>query len=219
MQIEVAGIPVELEKKNIRNIYIRVKPPDGKVYVTAPRLTGMITIRRFVESRADWIRAQQRKYEDARREAEGKFCLFGKKYELITERGGKRNSIIIEEDTAKLTVRDGCTDESLDRWINEWYRERLKEQIEKILPVWEEKSGLHPSGWQTKNMTSRWGTCNTKTRKIWINLQLAKKPLPCLEYVIMHELAHLKVPNHGRDFKAILDRNMPDWRERKKLLA
>ena len=94
----------------------------------------------------------------------------------------------------------------------------LKEKIELYLPKWEQISGLYCDSWQTKYMTTRWGTCNTATKKIWFNLQLAKKPVECLEYVMLHELAHLKVRNHGKDFVAILDKYMPYWRETRKLL-
>ncbi|MBQ2277779.1 MAG: M48 family metallopeptidase, partial [Clostridia bacterium] len=80
-------------------------------------------------------------------------------------------------------------------------------------PVWERKTGLFCDTWHIKNMKTRWGTCNPKARRVWLNLQLARKPEECLEYVILHELAHLKIPGHGRDFEAFLDRYMPDWRE------
>ena len=86
------------------------------------------------------------------------------------------------------------------------------------MPKWEKKTGLYCDSWQTKYMTTRWGTCNTKTKKLWFNLQLAKKPVECIEYIILHELAHLKVRNHGSDFVAILDSYMPCWRETKKKL-
>lgn len=96
------------------------------------------------------------------------------------------------------------------------YRQSGFEKI--YLPKWEKITGLYCNSWQTKYMTTRWGTCNTNTRKIWFNLQLAKKPIECLEYVVLHELAHLKVRNHGKDFIAIMDQYMPYWRETKKLL-
>lgn len=94
----------------------------------------------------------------------------------------------------------------------------LKEKIEIYLPKWESITGLHCDSWQTKYMTTRWGTCNTNTRKIWLNLQLAKKPTECLEYVILHELTHLKIRNHSKDFVAIMDHYMPYWRDIKQKL-
>ena len=130
----------------------------------------------------------------------------------------KGNALALSGDKALLTVRKESTAKQREAFVNEWYRGLLKEQIEKYLPLWEQRTGLHCSAWQTKYMTTRWGTCNTKTGKIWLNLQLAKKPPECLEYVILHELTHLKIRNHGDDFVAYMDEHMPYWREiRKKL--
>ena len=102
--------------------------------------------------------------------------------------------------------------------MQEWYRGLLKAEVEKYLPKWETATGFSASGWQSKYMKTKWGTCNTSTGKIWLNLQLAKKPVECLEYVILHELAHLRVKDHGPEFTAILDKYMPYWRERKRQL-
>ena len=102
--------------------------------------------------------------------------------------------------------------------LNDFYREALSNQIAARLPLWEARTGLHPSAWQIKNMKTRWGTCNTATRKIWLNLQLAKQPPVCLDYVIAHELTHLRYPGHGQDFKTFLTCVMPNWPEVRKAL-
>lgn len=144
--------------------------------------------------------------------------VWGRQYYLLVNYSNKGNSLILDGDKAILTVREGSTVEQRERYINEWYRGILKAEVEQLLPKWSKITGLCPDSWQTKNMTTRWGTCNVKTKKIWLNLQLAKKPIDCLEYVILHELAHLKVKNHNEQFVAIMDQYMPYWREiRKKL--
>ena len=125
---------------------------------------------------------------------------------------------MLDGNKAILTVRKESAAKQREAFVNEWYRSLLKVEVEKYLPKWEQITGLHCSSWQSKYMTTKWGTCNTSTRKIWLNLQLAKKPIECLEYVILHELAHLKVKNHSADFVAILDQYMPYWRELKKQL-
>jgi predicted metal-dependent hydrolase len=117
-----------------------------------------------------------------------------------------------------LTVRPDSTAARREKFVREWYRERLKEEITRTLPKWETATGLKCDSWHTKRMTSKWGTCNITRRKIWINLQLAQKPIECLEYIILHELAHLRVRNHNAAFAALLDKHMPFWREVKKRL-
>ena len=119
--------------------------------------------------------------------------VFGQQYFLHVEYSYKRNSLFLEGNEAILTVRKESTAKQREAFVNEWYRSLLKEKIEIYLPKWENITGLHCNSWQTKYMTTRWGTCNTNTRKIWLNLQLAKKPIECLEYVIPVSYTHLDV--------------------------
>ena len=205
-------------------MHLYVKPPEGRVEVSAPIHLSDESIELFVRTKIGWIRRQQEKFERQPRQTEREyvsgeaFYVWGRQYYLLVNYSNKGNSLVLDGDKAILTVREGSTVEQRERFINEWYRGVLKNEIEQMLPKWVEITGLCPDSWQTKNMTTRWGTCNVKTRKIWLNLQLAKKPIDCLEYVILHELAHLEVKNHNEQFIAIMDRHMPNWREiRKKL--
>ena len=132
--------------------------------------------------------------------------------------GWTANAFTLSGDTAILTVRKESSPKQRESFVNEWYRNLLKQEVAKYLPKWEKTTGLYCSSWQSKYMTTKWGTCNPTSKKIWLNLQLAKKPIECLEYVILHELAHLKVHNHGPEFTAILDQYMPYWREHKRRL-
>ena len=143
--------------------------------------------------------------------------LWGKQYFLHVDRGNK-NSMELSGNTAKLTVRRDSTVRQRDNFVREWYRDLLKGEIASLLPKYENLTGLKCNSWQTKYMTSKWGTCNISERKIWLNLQLAKKPIECLEYIILHELIHLRVKNHDTDFTALIDKYMPFWREVKKKL-
>ena len=178
----------------------------------------------FVRTKLGWIKKQQEKFEKQPRQSEREYVsgetlyVLGQQYFLCVEYSYKGNSLVLSGNEAILTVRKESTASQRESFVNEWYRALLKEKIEMYLPKWENITGLHCDSWQTKYMTTRWGTCNTNTRKIWLNLQLAKKPIECLEYVILHELAHLKVRNHSKDFVAIMDQYMPYWRETKKLL-
>lgn len=224
MQIFVANIPVEVVKKEIKNMHLSVLPPDGRVRVSAPETVSDESIIMFVRTKLGWIKKQQEKFELQPRQSERQYIsgetlyVWGRQYFLQVEYSYKGNSLVLSGDKAILTVRKESTPKQRENFVNEWYREKLKIEVDKYLPKWERITGLECSSWQSKYMTTKWGTCNTSTQKIWLNLQLAKKPIECLEYVILHELAHLKVKDHGPEFVAILDGHMPQWQERRRLL-
>lgn len=224
MQILVSNIPVEVVKKKIKNMHLSVLPPDGKVRVSAPETLSDESIILFVRTKIGWIKKQQEIFELQPRQSERQYVsgetlyVWGRQYFLQVEYSYRGNSLVLSGDKAILTVRKESTPKQRETFVNEWYRSLLKAEVEKYLPKWERITGLKCSSWQSKYMTTKWGTCNTSTRKIWLNLQLAKKPIECLEYVILHELAHLEVKNHGPKFVAILDQYMPYWREYKKQL-
>lgn len=224
MQIEISGIQIEIQKKDIKNLHLSVLPPDGKVRISAPMHLSDESITMFVRTKIGWIKKQQEKFERQPRQSEREYIsgetlyVFGQQYFLRVEYSYKGNSLVLSGNDAILTVRKESTAKQRENFVNEWYREQLKAEIAQLLPKWEKVTGLKCSSWQTKYMTTRWGTCNTQTKKIWLNLQLAKKPIECLEYVILHELAHTQVKNHGVDFVAIMDKYMPYWRDIKKTL-
>lgn len=224
MNVLISDIQIEIIKKDIKNMHLSVLPPDGKVRVSAPNNLSDESIIMFVKTKLGWIKKQQEKFELQPRQSEREYVsgetiyVWGHQYFLQVEYNQKKNSLVLVGNKAILSVRKESTAKQREKFVNEWYRSLLKTEVEKYLPKWEAITGLYCDSWQSKYMTTKWGTCNTSTRKIWLNLQLAKKPIECLEYVILHELAHLKVKNHGPDFVAILDLHMPYWRECKKML-
>ena len=224
MNVLISDIQIEIIKKDIKNMHLSVLPPDGKVRVSAPNNLSDESIIMFVKTKLGWIKKQQEKFELQPRQSEREYVsgetiyVWGHQYFLQVEYNQKKNSLVLVGNKAILSVRKESTAKQREKFVNEWYRSLLKTEVEKYLPKWEAITGLYCDSWQSKYMTTKWGTCNTSTRKIWLNLQLAKKPIECLEYVILHELAHLKVKNHGPDFVAILDWHMPYWRECKKML-
>ena len=199
-------------------MHLYVKPPNGNVVVSAPLTMSDEAIERFVRTKASWIKKQVAKFDNQPRQSEREYVsgetlfVWGKRHYLQTEYGNK-NSLVLSGDRAVLTVRKESTAEQRENFVREWYRELLKAEIARLLPKWEKATGLKATGWQTKYMTTRWGTCNTKTGKIWLNLQLAKKTPECLEYVILHELVHLVEKTHNERFVSLMDKYMPMWRE------
>lgn len=224
MYIEISGILVEVNRKSIKNLHLSILPPDGKVRVSSPMHLSDESISMFVRTKLGWIKKQKEKFDIQPRQSERQYVsgetlyVFGKQYFLRVEYSYKGNSLVLSGNDAILTVRKESTTKQRENYVNEWYRSLLKEKITLYLPKWEKVTGLYCESWQTKYMTTRWGTCNTEKKRLWFNLQLAKKPLECLEYVILHELAHLKEKTHNKDFIAILDAYMPNWREIKSRL-
>ncbi len=223
MLLNISGIPIEVYKKDIKNMHLYVKPPNGNVTVSAPLTMSDEAIERFVRTKVSWIKKQIAKFDDQPRQSEREYVsgetlyVWGKQYYLQTEYGNK-NSLMLSGDKAVLTVRKESTANQRENFVREWYRKLLKNEIERLLPKWEKITGLKATGWQTKYMTTRWGSCNTKTGKIWINLQLAKKTPECLEYIILHELIHLVEKTHNERFVSLMDKYMPMWREIKATL-
>ena len=221
--LNISGIPIEVCKKDIKNMHLYVKPPNGNVVVSAPLTMSDEAIERFVRTKASWIKKQVAKFDYQPRQSEREYVsgetlfVWGKRHYIQTEYGNK-NSLVLSGDRAVLTVRKESTAEHRENFVREWYRELLKAEIARLLPKWEKATGLKATGWQTKYMTTRWGTCNTKTGKIWLNLQLAKKTPECLEYVILHELVHLVEKTHNERFVSLMDKYMPMWREVKTTL-
>lgn len=218
--ITIAGISILVNKKNIKNMHLYVKPPNGDVVISAPLGMSDDAIERFARMKLGWIMRQQEKFQTQARQSKREYVsgetlyVWGKQYFLQTEHGNK-NTLFLSGEKAILTVREESTAEQRDNFVREWYRELLKVEMERLLPKWENITGLRASSWQSKYMTTRWGTCNTETRKIWINVQLAKKPIECLEYIILHELVHLIEKKHDAKFIAQMDKYMPLWRELK----
>ena len=224
MELLIAGIPVSIIKKDIKNMHLYVKPPDGHVEVSAPLHLSDESIAMFARTRIGWIKKQKEKFRLQPRQTEREYIsgetlyVWGRQFFLQVEHNSRKNSLVFSGDKAILAVRKNSTPQQRANFVQEWYREQLKAEIEKRLPKWENLSGLYCSGWQTKYMTTQWGTCNTKTGKIWVNLQLAKKSFECLDYILLHELAHLRTRNHDSQFIAILDEFMPYWRDVRKQL-
>jgi predicted metal-dependent hydrolase len=220
----ISGIPVEVCKKSIKNMHLYVKPPNGRVTVSAPLSMSDEAIERFVRTRAGWIKRQVEKFETQPRQSKREYIsgetlyIWGKQYFLQVEYGTGKNSLLLSGDKAILTVRKESTVFQRGNFVREWYRNILKQEIVRMLPKWEKQIGLTCDSWQIRYMTTRWGTCNIVKRKIWLNLQLAKKTPDCLDYVILHELLHFIEKYHNNAFISLMDKYMPYWRETKNAL-
>lgn len=220
----INDIEIQLEKKKIKNIYLRVTAPQGKIQVSAPKNIDNEAIKKFVISKISWIKKHQDKYKIQPKQCIREYVSgesiyhWGRKYFLEVVYSNKNNDIKINGDKLILQVRENSTVEQREKLLNEWYRENIKNEIPKILRKWEKIIGVTAEEWRVKNMKTRWGTCNVRDKRIWLNLQLAKKPPKCFEYVIVHELVHLLEKSHNNIFIGHMDKFLPNWRGIKKEL-
>jgi len=218
----VKGIEIELERKKIKNMHLYVLPPDGRVKVTAPKSMKEAMIQGFVEDKLPWIQKQQLKISSRPQNLPLEYVsgeeilLWGIPFQLEIVQNCKKNDVLIDGKTVYLHVTVKENPPNFEAVLNNWYREQLNYEIPDLILKWESILGVSVREWGIKNMKTRWGTCNYKEHRIWFNLQLAKKDPKCLEYVVLHELAHLLVSNHSKSFKDILDRHMPEWKLIKK---
>jgi predicted metal-dependent hydrolase len=222
--MKIQNIEIEVIKKNIKNLHLYVLPPNGSVRISAPLSVSDENIRLFAVSKISWIRTQQNKFAKQLRHSEREFVsgetiyIWGKQYYLQVEYSSKANNFLLDGEKAILTVRKESTAKQRENYVNEVLRKYLKTEINRLLPVWEQKTGLQCKRWLVKYMKTCWGTYSETTGTVSFNLQLAHKPVECLEYIIVHELGHITHRNHGKDFIAYMDTYLPYWRETKNKL-
>lgn len=220
--IEVSGIPVDVVRKDIKNLHVAVYPPLGRVRVAAPVWLDDEAVRVAVVSRLSWIRRQRRRFEQQVRQSSremvtGESHYFqGRRYRLdVQERAGNPKVEVLGNRTLKLMVPSGTDTAARQRLLERWYRRRLSSQLPPMVQYWEGVVGVRVAEWRIKRMKTRWGSCNAEARRVWLNLELAKKPSRCLEYVLVHEMVHILERNHTQRFQKLMDRAMPDWRRRR----
>lgn len=224
MKIELGDIAVEVVKKDIKNVHLSVYPPAGRVKISAPLRMKLETIRVYAIAKLGWIKQQQKKLREQRRETPREYLdreshyVWGERYLLqIIER---ESAPIVELKQKKmvLKIRPGTAEDKKQAIFEEWYRSQLKTVVPSLIAKWEPLLGVKVRRFFVQKMKTKWGSCNPNTMSIRLNTELAKKPLECLEYIIVHELLHLLVRHHDDRFKSLMDRHLPNWRLVRQLL-
>ncbi|MBN1431873.1 MAG: M48 family metallopeptidase [Methanomicrobiaceae archaeon] len=218
-RISVAGIEIDVIQKNIKNLHLGVYPPNGKVRISAPLGFDDDSVRMAVISRLGWIRKKQKEYEGQDRQSPREYLsreshyFFGQRYLLnIVETEGKTGVFIRNKTYLDLYVPKNSDFPKKSRVLTEWYRRELKSLIPPLIKKWEPVIGVEMTDWGVKKMKTKWGSCNPKAGRIWVNLELAKKPPLCLEYIIVHEMVHLLERHHNDNFRELMDHFMPQWK-------
>jgi predicted metal-dependent hydrolase len=223
-RLQIGDLEVEVVRKDIRNVHLSVLPPAGKVRISAPEHIKSDTLRVYVVSRLQWIRKQQEKMRGQERETPRDYVereshyLWGKRYLLKIVEKDEPPKVERTHRQIILQVRPGATHEKREEVLAGWYRDRLREAVPPLIARWEPMLRVKVGKFFIQHMKTKWGGCNPQRGTIRLNSELAKKPPECLEYLVVHEMVHLLEPTHNDRFVGLMDRFMPNWRNRKNLL-
>jgi len=217
--IKVSDIKVEVVRKAIKNLHLAVYPPEGRVRVAVPLHVTDENVRLAVIAKLGWIKKQKTNFKDQPRQSRREMVsgeshyFMGRRYLLdVVQRHG-RHDIAIENNTRMtLYVQPGTSERNKEKVLLEWYRRQLKTLIPDLIAKWEPVIGVQVNQWGIKKMKTRWGACNIAAKRVWLNLELAKKPPECLAYILVHEMVHFLERHHNDRFKTLMDRFMPQWR-------
>lgn len=222
-QIFVGDLPVEVVRKNCKNLHIGIYPPDGRVRVVTSPAVSNNAVRIAVATRLDWIKEQQAQFKKDDHETERGYYageihyLFGKPYMLnVIYHTGAGRIEVRDDSNLDMYIREGSDVEQRERVVVEWYRELLHDLVQPLVDKWQEIMGIEIGEWRVRRMKTMWGSCTVEDRRVWINLELTKKPPHCLEYVVAREMSHLlgneSDAENEEQLTMYLDRFLPDWR-------
>ena len=217
--IDVRGTAVDVVRKDIKNLHVGVYPPTGRVRVAAPLRLDEDAVWLAVISRLGWIRRKQAEFAKQDRQSQrelvtGESHYFrGRRYRLdVIEHDSRPEIRLLNNTTMTLRVRPGSDRGTREAVLDQWYRRQLRCQLPVLLVKWTRKVSVTVNEIRIKKMKTLWGSCNVEAKRIWLNLELAKKPTACLEYILLHEMVHLIERSHNDRFRHLMDRLMPQWR-------
>jgi predicted metal-dependent hydrolase len=221
-ELMVEDIKIQLRRKNIKTLRLSVHSPNGEVRISVPNGVSDDFIVGFVESRMEWIRLQRENLSKTKIDRPKEYLagenhyFLGREYPLQVRTTSGRQMVKMEDDNLVLLVRKGHTRDKREKLLNEWYRDQLKALIPEYIEKWEKIMEVDVQAFGVKSMKTRWGTCNIRDRRIWINLKLATRDESLLEYIIVHEMTHLLERLHNDRFKRLMTSFIPNWRELRK---
>ena len=223
-KMTLGNICVDVVQKDIKNVHLSVHPPTGRVRISAPLRMDLDTIRIFAISKINWIKKQQNKLCSQERETQRDYITreshyyLGKRYLLKVIEHNAPAKVIIKHETIEMYIRPNTDTQKRQGILEGWYRRELKKRLPEIIAKWEKKMHVNVAEFGIKKMKTKWGTCNIKAKRLWLNLELAKKPVHCLEYILIHEIVHLLERRHNERFMAYMDKFLPQWRAYKEEL-
>jgi predicted metal-dependent hydrolase len=223
-QIELGDIALDVVRKDIKNVHLSVHPPTGRVRIAAPRRMSLNTVRVFAIAKLPWIKRQQRKLREQERETPREYLdreshyVWGKRYLLKIIESDQPPSVELSRGRMVLRVRPRTDTPKRQTIVEEWQREQLRNAVPPLIEKWGGLMGVNVRRVFVQRMKTKWGSCNHRAGSIRLNTDLARKPMECLEYIVVHEMAHLIEPTHNARFIALMDRFMPKWQSVREVL-
>lgn len=217
--IELGDLTISMAFKAIKNVHLTVLPPEGKVTLVAPLGTRPEVARAYAITKLQWIRQQQAMLNAQARETPRQFIerethhVWGRRYLMTVVEADVKPHVKLDHKRMTLTVRPGHDSVKRLEVMHEWHKSLLHALVPKLIAKWEPRLGVRVSGYFLQRMKTKWGSCNHHAGNIRLNTELVKKPKDLVEYVVVHEMAHLLEPTHSERFVALLDRHWPHWRE------
>lgn len=223
--LKISDLEVEVERKKIKNMHLAVYPPDARVHLSMPDYLSDEDASSFIIQKLEWIRRQREEVIAQPRQTERQYVsgeshyLFGKRYQLIVEELPHYvNSIELRGNKIYMFVKPGISVEQRASLLRAWYRFQLKKELQPIVERWATRLEESDFEWQVKQMKTEWGSCVPSKRTLIFNLELARVPLECIEFVVVHELCHFVVDNHNKLFESLMTKRLPNWRPLRKQL-
>ncbi len=223
-RFKLGDIPVDVVLKDIKNIHLSVYPPNGAVRIAAPSRMSIDTIRVFAISKLGWIKQQQAKFGTQEREPPREYLereshyVWGRRYLLHVVEADEPPSVELKHKRMVLRLRPGADEARKQAVVADWYRAEVKKAAVPLIAKWEPVLGVKVGRLFVQRMKTKWGSCNTETRSIRLNTDLAKKPSECLEYIVVHEMAHLLVRRHDERFVGLVGKCLPNWKLLRQML-
>ena len=227
-KLTVGDEEIDVFRKRIKHIHLVIYPPDGRLRISAPLRVDDATLSVFVLSKTNWIRkqranlltSQSQRIQPELQYVSGENHFYrGQSYLLnIIHQKSRCQVDLGDSRNIDVYINEHANKDQRRKVLTEWYRDQLKQLIPPLIEKWQPVIDVEVKEWGVKKMKTRWGTCNISAQRIWLNLELIKKPTSCLEYVVVHEMVHLLERYHNARFKAYMDRFIPNWREIKSAL-
>lgn len=221
--LHIGPVDIEVTFKAIKNLHLSVHPPDGRVTISSPDFYDLEKIKIYAATKLAWIKKEQAKIRSQERE-ESKLMItqeshqfLGKRY-LLKVIEANRPKLVLKHNSIELYTLPEATLEQKQRTLYNWYKKELDAKIGNLIFDYAKLMNISDLNFGMRKMKTKWGSCNIEKRMLWFNIELAKKPIDCIEYIVVHEMVHLLERNHNKNFIILMDKFLPNWRVQKKIL-